>query len=966
MLGVARGSFSGGPHGEPRARAALDFAAVFEASPNAYMLLDRELRYVAVNRAYLRVTASRAEDLLGRHILEAFPNEPEDPDNDSSRRLVASLEKVLATGEPDVLPMIRYRVPIDRDEPRRFETSVWSATHTPIEGADGSVAYILQHTANVTALARAPDAPSARDAPDASVDSARVIHHASKLLDAQQQLFQVFDRSSSFLCYMSGPRHVFELVNPAFYKLVGFRDLLGRPAEESIPEVVAQGYVALLDRTFATAEPYVGRGLEVSLGRRPGEPPERRFVDFVFQPIEREDGAVAGILVEGRDVTDEKVLERERRAAIDALRESEARLRRVVAASRVGTFEIDLARREIRGDALFRDILGIPPGHGPIDAALALARVHPDDRARMREAAARALAADGGGRIHEEHRIATAPGEPERWVEVRGQIELDGAGAPMRFLGTSVDITERKRAAIDAAKLARVLEASPDFVGIAGLDGSPEYLNRAGQALVGVPDHATSLRVPIVEYFPPEQRARFRDEILPSAMRDGLWEGESALRHFGTGEAIPVFQSVFQLKEPSGRPIALATITRDLRAWKEAERERQRLLENETEARAQAEQANRLKDEFLAMVSHELRTPLSAILGWTHLLRSGGVPPARHERALETIERNAKLQAQLIEDLLDVSRVMSGKLALERAPVDVAGVVAAAVESIRATATEKGIEVVVELAASGVVLADAGRLGQILGNLLSNAVKFTPEGRRVHVLVRRRRADEGHVEIVVRDEGIGIAPAFLPHVFEPFRQAEAGASRAKGGLGLGLAIVKHLAEAHGGGISVESDGPGRGATFTVRLPVAPRAISAAPARLEASRLACPRALEGMRVVVVDDEPDARGFVGALLGACGAEVTLASSADEGLAAVARVRPDALVSDIAMPGADGYTLIARVRALPPELGGATPAVAVSAFARAEDRERAARAGFERHLAKPIDPDELLDVLASLARP
>ncbi|WNG31054.1 hybrid sensor histidine kinase/response regulator [Cystobacter fuscus] len=395
------------------------------------------------------------------------------------------------------------------------------------------------------------------------------------------------------------------------------------------------------------------------------------------------------------------------------------------------------------------------------------------------------------------------------------------------------------------------------------------------------------------------------------------------------------------------------------------EREWQRLLASEKAARQEAEEANRLKDEFLATVSHELRTPLTAMLGWVQVLRNGNLPPEKRERALETVERNARAQGQLIEDLLDVSRIMSGKLKLDVGPVEMGHVVEQALESVRPAADAKGLRLQTALDSTGHVMGDARRLQQVVWNLLSNAVKFTPKGGRVQVFVERR---DSAVEITVADTGPGIAPEFLPHVFERFRRAEGALTRRAGGLGLGLSIVKQLVEMHGGTVAAFSEGVDQGATFTVRLPlsVAMRREATLPPSLRRAHpgIPCPPELTGLRVLVVDDEHDTRELLRTLLEECHAQVSTAASVAEGLERLKEELPDVLVSDIGMPGEDGFTLISRVRALPPKDGGRTPAVALTAYARVEDRTRVLLAGFHSHVPKPVEPVELLVVLASLS--
>lgn len=392
-------------------------------------------------------------------------------------------------------------------------------------------------------------------------------------------------------------------------------------------------------------------------------------------------------------------------------------------------------------------------------------------------------------------------------------------------------------------------------------------------------------------------------------------------------------------------------------------------LVREQEARAQAEEANRLKDEFLATVSHELRTPLNAIIGWVALLRLGKLDEVQNARALETIERNARAQGQLIDDLLDVSRIMSGKVRLSVRPVDLQSVIEEAIETVRPAADAKAIHVSTVLDAdTGSVSGDPDRLRQVVWNLLTNAIKFTPKGGQVQVRLERVNS---HLEVSVTDSGEGISADFLPHVFERFRQEDSTSRRSHGGLGLGLAIVRHLTELHGGRVTADSRGAGLGATFTIHLPVLAahkrpedHVHPAAGASLKGPSLEGP-SLEGLRVLLVDDEPDAREILSLILGQRGALVHAASSAGDGLRALDAFDPHVIVSDIEMPGEDGYSFIRRVRERTAEQGGMIPAAALTAYSRSQDRLLALSSGFQMHVPKPVEPAEIVAVVWSLAR-
>jgi signal transduction histidine kinase len=415
----------------------------------------------------------------------------------------------------------------------------------------------------------------------------------------------------------------------------------------------------------------------------------------------------------------------------------------------------------------------------------------------------------------------------------------------------------------------------------------------------------------------------------------------------------------------------IATANEALRAEiaerKRIEGERLELLERERRARAEAESVNRLKDEFLATLSHELRTPLNAILGWSHLLTLGKANAATSQRAVNIIRNNAMAQTQLIEDILDVSRIIGGKLRLSLRAVDLAGVIEAALDSVSPAVEAKSITIERNLECLEPIAGDPDRLRQVFWNLLSNAVKFTPRDGRVTVRLRR---EGGDAIVSVEDTGIGIAPDFLPYVFDRFRQADGTATRRHGGLGLGMAIVRYLVELHGGTVRVESDGENCGATFTAAFPIrVPDAVTDAttqePEELDQpERASLPPQLEDLRILVVDDDRDSRAFLVTLLEEHAAQVLSAGSTAQALDLFRHNRIDVLVSDIAMPGEDGYDLIHRVRELPANAGGLTPAVALTAYVRTEDQNAALAAGYQRHIKKPVDVSELIAVVAELA--
>jgi signal transduction histidine kinase/ActR/RegA family two-component response regulator len=434
-------------------------------------------------------------------------------------------------------------------------------------------------------------------------------------------------------------------------------------------------------------------------------------------------------------------------------------------------------------------------------------------------------------------------------------------------------------------------------------------------------------------------------------------------------------ESYLDLAHPDARLRAIAQLQQkaasletEIRDRRLVEERMQLALAGEQMARAEAESANRMKDEFLATVSHELRTPLNAIIGWSHLLRNGKLDDASAVRAIETIERNAKAQAQLIEDILDVSRVITGKLNLHTEQVDIASVINAAIDSVQLAVDAKDLHLEVTLDPSARhTFGDASRLQQVVWNLLSNAIKFTPTGGRIEIRVERAGRQ---LRLRISDTGCGIGPEFLPFIFDRFRQADGTTTRCHGGLGLGLAIVRHLVELHGGSITADSAGIDQGSTFIITLPLAPQSRrKKTSGRLRAAEISKGRfssqpALDNLRVLLVDDDPDTLQVVRVMLDQSKAVVQTAASVSEALEIMDWFHPQVLVSDLAMPNEDGYSLISKLRALEIKSGGRVPALALTSYVRVEDRARAIAAGFNAFVPKPVQPEELINAITQLA--
>jgi PAS domain S-box-containing protein len=564
--------------------------------------------------------------------------------------------------------------------------------------------------------------------------------------------------------------------------------------------------------------------------------------------------------------------------------------------------------------------------------------------------------------------------DPRRWVSAVIYPVKDEQGQIREVVLIHEDITERVRAEEEVRRGADRLALALDSARLG--DWSWEVatdlvtMSERAAEIFGIPPGLRLTWTRMRELLYEEDRERARIAVERTAGGRSDYDIEYRVVH-GDGSRVWVSARGRATYDATGRVLGMLGVLQDVTERKRTEESLREHTEAAERARLQAEEASRLKDEFLATVSHELRTPLTAVLGWSKLLKSDRFDPQSAARALEAIERNAAAQARLIDDLLDVSRVITGKLRLDVRRVELLPVIEAAAESVRPAAEARGVRLDLRLdPAAGPVSGDADRLRQVVWNLLSNAIKFTPGGGSVSVSLGREGA---HAELTVADTGAGIAPEFLPHVFDRFRQADGRITRQHGGLGLGLAITRHLVEIHGGTVEAESPGHGAGATFRVRLPLLQTRNADFGSRVDEGHAdshqpAIPdpqsATLAGLHVLVVDDDDDTRELMAAVLGRAGARVTPAATAAEAFDAAERLRPDVLLADIGMPGEDGYTLIKRVRALGAEAGGDVPAAALTAYARPEDRTRALESGFQMHIAKPSDPDALTSAVAKLA--
>ncbi len=769
------------------------------------------------------------------------------------------------------------------------------------------------------------------------------------VFDQMEESIAIYDRDGRF-----------SYANPAMLSRMGARseDIRGKSLWELYPDASDNEFSRALRRALATRAP-------VSLEHY--YEPWDSWWDNRFYPH------ADGVCVVAHDITLQK---RAERTAQSLAREKEQEQRQLaqllhtlpaaVAVVRAPEWTYELSNAT--NDAL--------AGRGPL-VGKRVADVLPELEAQGYVALLEHVRRTGEPYVGTQVRVVVQSESGEKELHLNGLYQplRDANGAVDRIMAFAYDVTEEVRTAKRLEELAQRLAESEARArrlsdsGVIGVifwtrDGRLVDANEAFLAMVGYGrEELLSGQVSWKDMTPPEYAPK--DERAFAEMEvSGICTPFTKEYVSKSGKRVPILLGV-ALWEGS-RDSGVAWVL-DVSAQRAAETERDRLLDSERRARALAEAANLSKDQFLAMVSHELRTPLNAMLGWGRLLKAGTLDAARRERALDVIERNAQAQAQLIEDLLDISRIVSGKLKLEVSALDLKSSLEAALDTVRPALESKRIDLRVALPElAQTTFADAQRVQQIFWNLLSNAVKFTPSGGRIEVTLEQR---EGETSLRVSDDGQGIAPAVLPFVFESFRQGDSSITRAFGGLGLGLSISKHLVELHGGSIAAFSEGEGRGATFVVRLPFGALGASASNDSLARRAVSgnepSPRHLAGRRVLVVDDEPDARELIATILQQAGADVVTVPSARDALSLLLAQPFDVLVSDIGMPEQDGYQLLRAVREhAAPRVRG-IPAAALTAYARAEDREHAIAAGYQLHVTKPLDPSALVEVVGSLAR-
>ena len=895
--------------GEPQEQD-LFLKCLLEANVDGIIAFDRDCRYTTWNRAMERISGVKREDVLGKRALEIFPCLQETGDEKYYFEALAG-RSVVAETRPYT---------IGKTGKRGYYDGYYSPRHDERGEVIGGVAII-------------------RDVTD------RQLTEATALEDHKRLAFHVENTPLAVIEW----NHEFKVLrwSPAAQRLFGWK------SEE------------VLGKHFGEWEFVVPEDLDVvnQVGQRQNEGYERHGIsrnrnytklgnilhcEWYNSALYSDTGKLVSVLSLVLDVTVAKRIE-------EALRKSEAQYRLLFESNPqpMWVYDLETLRFLAVNDAAIRHY-----GYSRIQfLEMTLKDIRPAEDVDLLSAY---LASDSPERHHAgEWRHRKKDGSLIN-VEITSN-RLTFAGRPAEFVLIH-DVTERRKAEIalrsSEDRYRDLVDNSHELICTHDLEGKVLSVNPWAARVLGYPREKL-IGMNIRDGLVPEYRAQF-DQYLNTMKTNGSARGVMKVRT-ASGET-RLWEYYNTLRTDGVETPIVRGMAHDVTERREA-------LKREKEARLEAEAANRVKDEFLSTLSHELRTPLTAIVGWSDLLLHDEVAPHKQREAIATIVRNANSQGQLINDLLEVSRIITGKLRLEFASCELEPVIQTAVEAVRPTAEAKGVKLQLLLEPdTGPVSGDRERLQQIVWNLLSNGVKFTRQGGLVQVKLQRAN---GQVEVVVSDSGVGIDREFLPHVFERFRQADGSTTRTYGGLGLGLAIVRHLVELHGGSVAADSAGSNKGATFTVRFPAMVEFVGqqfeltelVENQTVSAESRVREQSLSGLRVLMVDDEFDARALVTVMLEASGAQVLAVASAAEALDSIESWKPDLLIADIGMPVEDGYSLIRKVRALPNERGGQTPAVALTAYARSDDRQRALAEGYQVHVAKPVDRVELATVISTL---
>lgn len=964
-----------------------DFSALFTASPYPYLLIDTDYIIIGANAAYLRATGRTADDIVGKHIFDAFPANPTDPDSTNLNEVRASIEFAINTQKPHVSALLRYAVPRETLGSTVFEDRYWSAVHTPVFDGTGKVAFVSQNAIDVTDLYRFDEVSKkyhlrqdADSVPDVPQSHQPQLHEAmTRILNVERgQLQLLFNQAPGFIAVLTGKEHVFDIVNEAYYQLVGHRNIIGKSAREALPELAEQGFIELLDSAFNSGEAVVLRERKISLRRRVGAPLEDRYVDLLYQPVFGQDGRVTGIFVQGNDVTrayqaSHALAEKVRQ--LEQIRESQAfhleladRIRPLsnpdevtaaacellggkLNATRVLFAEVDDARGtvfvrrdwtakgfaslagQIRGmDDFGPDMVkmlrsGIAVMNDDVELDSRTAE-HTKAYERMGVRADLLLPLIKAGKLHVVLTIQSA--EPRVW-----QTEE---------LRLAQEMAERTWSAVEAVQAQADLRAERDQ--------SQYIFDSMAEGFAVLDRHWTILRMNV-------EGLRITQRSAAEVIGHNHWDVWPELK--GTDTEV-IYRRVIQTGKTE--IIEIVYILPDKNpAWIEIRAHRSlnggiafffRDVTERRSAQEQLEIADRRKDEFLAMLAHELRNPLAPIGAAAQLLQIAKLDEARVRQTSQIIGRQVDHMTHLINDLLDVSRVTRGLVALENAPLDIRHIVTDAVEQATPLMQSRRHHLVLHLPRdTTMVMGDKKRLVQVIANILNNAAKYTSEGGNILLKTDIR---EAHVQIDVDDNGIGMAPDLAEHAFDLFAQAERTSDRSAGGLGLGLALVKSLVQLHGGTVACHSQGIGQGSTFSVclpRLPV-PECIHEHSYNDRFKQ----QGARPLRILIVDDNVDAASMLAMLLEASGHHVMVEYGSRQALVRAKMEAPDVCLLDIGLPEIDGNELAQRLRALPETARSVL--VAVTGYGKEQDRKRTLAAGFDHHLVKPVETKKLTEIL------